>query len=135
VGGPQPDARASDDIEKGLAAVTRLAPFETGRAVVVARSYILAIAAAETALAMLERTRALRQWGVGAKRRVGVLACRVSAGEWDAAGVEALLDRAAAAGLAGVAVAGPPEALAAFDGAGEPADRHGLFLVTRREHA
>jgi UDP-2,3-diacylglucosamine hydrolase len=131
----RPSQRDEASIEKGLAAVERLAPFDTGRAVVVARAYILAIAAAETTLAMLERTRALRQWGVGAKRRVGVLTCRASAGEWDGAGVEVLLNRVAAAGLAGVAVAGPPDALAAFERAGALADRHGLFLVTRREHA
>ncbi|HEY1246151.1 MAG TPA: UDP-2,3-diacylglucosamine diphosphatase LpxI [Hyphomicrobiaceae bacterium] len=134
-GGLRPSPRDAASIEKGLAAVARLAPFQTGRAVVVARAYILAIAAAETTLAMLERTRALRQWGVGAKRRVGVLVCRASPAEWDAGGVEALLDRAASAGLAGVAVAGPPAALTVFDGAGGVADRHGLFLVTRGEHA
>jgi lipid-A-disaccharide synthase len=134
-GGLRPSPRDAASIEKGLAAVARLAPFQTGRAVVVARAYILAIAAAETTLAMLERTRALRQWGVGAKRRVGVLVCRASPAEWDAAGVEALLDRAASAGLAGVAVAGPPAALTVFEGAGGVADRHGLFLVIRGEGA
>jgi DUF1009 family protein len=132
-----PNARAEADIEKGLAVIERLAPFDTGKAVVVSRAYILAIAAAETTSAMLERTRALRQWGVGAKRRVGVLAYRTSAAEWDAASVETLLDRAAAAGLAGVAVTGRPAALAAFEaeGAIDIADGQGLFLVTRGEHA
>jgi UDP-2,3-diacylglucosamine hydrolase len=130
----RPSERDAVSIEKGFAAVARLARFETGQAVVVARAYILAIAAAETTLAMLERTRALRQWGVGAKRRVGVLACRANAVERGAAGIEALLERAAAAGLAGVAVTGPPDALAALESAGALADRHGLFLVTRGEH-
>jgi DUF1009 family protein len=136
-GSLSPSPRDTASIEKGLAAVARLAPFETGKAVVVARAYILAIAAAETTLDMLERTRALRQWGVGARRRVGVLACRISAPapEWNAASVAALLDRAAAAALAGVAIAGPAEAVAVIERAGGLADRHGLFLVTRREHA
>jgi DUF1009 family protein len=133
IGRPRPNRRASADIEKGLVAIECLSRFDTGQAVVVARAYILAIAAAETTLAVLERTRALRQWGVGAKRRIGVLACRVGASEWDAVSVEALLDRAAAAGLAGVAVTGAPEALAAFEGAGGLADRHGLFLAMRGE--
>jgi DUF1009 family protein len=134
VGGLQPDARAAADIEKGLAAIERLAPFATGKAVVVARAYILAIAAAEPLFAMLERTRALRQWGVGAKRRVGVVACRTDAAEWDAAGVARLLDLAAAQGLSGVAVTGPAAALAPFAAAGGLADRHGLFLSIREEH-
>ena len=133
VGRVRPNARANADIEKGLTAVERLSPFGTGRAVVVSRAYILAVAAAESPFAMLERTRQLRQWGVRATRRVGVLACRAGGSEWSAATVEALLDRAAAASLAGVAVTGAPEALAAFESAGGLADRHGLFLVTRGE--
>jgi lipid-A-disaccharide synthase len=128
-----PARRDETDIAKGLAAVERLAPFDTGQAVVVSRAYVLAIAAAEPASAMLDRTRALRQWGVGAKRRVGVLTCRAGA----AAGAEALLHGAAAAGLAGVAVTGPPAALAAFEtpGAIAAADSDGLVLVTRGERA
>jgi DUF1009 family protein len=131
VGREQPSGRDAADIERGLAVVERLAVFDTGKAAVVARSYILAVAAAEPASEMLDRTRALRQWGVGAKRRVGVLACRAGLQDGDAAHVEALLDRAAAQGLAGVAVTGPPQALAAFETAGPIADRHGLVLVTR----
>jgi DUF1009 family protein len=130
-----PDARAEADIEKGLAAIERLSPFGAGRAVVVARGYILAIAAAEPAFAMLERTRALRQWGVGARRRLGVLACRACGSEWDETAVATLLDRAAAAGLAGIAVTGPPAALAGFASAGAAADRHGLFLATTEERS
>jgi UDP-2,3-diacylglucosamine hydrolase len=133
VGRLHPNARANGDVGKALAAVECLSPFGAGQAVVVARAYLLAIAAADSALAVLERTRALRQWGVGAKRRVGVLACRARPSEWDATQVALLLDRAAAAGLAGVAVTGVPGTLAAFERAGGLADRHGLFLVTRGE--
>jgi lipid-A-disaccharide synthase len=134
IGRLHPPARAVADIEKGLAAVACLAPFGAGRAVVVARAYLLAIAAAESTPAVLERIRALRQWGVRAKRRVGVLVCRPDAASaWDAGEVASLLERAAAAGLAGIAVTGTPEALAAFAGADGHADRHGLFLVTGEE--
>ncbi len=131
IGRLRPNARAGADIEKGLAAVECLAPFGAGEAVVVARAYLLAIAAADSTLAVIERTSALRQWGVGARRRVGVLACRAGASQWDAGQVATLLERAAEAGLAGVAVTGAPEALEAFEGAGEIADRMGLFLLTR----
>jgi DUF1009 family protein len=129
----QPDPRAEGDIDQGFAAVALLAPFDTGGAVVVSRAYILAIAAVDSTLDILERTRGLRQWGVGARRRIGVLACRAHAQGWDAAAVATLLDKAAAAGLAGVAVSGTPPALVPFEGAGAVADRHGLFLAIRGE--
>jgi DUF1009 family protein len=98
--------------------------------VVVARAYILAIAAAESTLAMLERTRALRQWGVGAKRRVGVLVCRPGIGHGEAADPAALIDWAATQGLAGLAVVAPCAAKAAFGDAARLADKKGLFLAT-----
>ena len=133
MGGLQPDARATADIDKGLAAIERLARFGTGKAVVVSRAYILSIAAADSIFDMLERTRALRQWGVGAKRRVGVAVCRADAAEWHAESVALLLDKAAAAGLAGIAVTGPAAALAPFADAGGLADRHNIVLATREE--
>jgi DUF1009 family protein len=134
VGGLQPDERAAADMEKGRAAIERLARFDTGKAVVVSRAYILSIAAADSVFDMLERTRALRQWGVGARRRVGVAVCRADAAEWDAASVARLLDKAASAGLVAVAVTGPAAALAPFADAGGLADRHDLVLATREEH-
>jgi DUF1009 family protein len=133
VGREHPNSRAEADIRKAVAAIHCLMPFKTGRAVVVSRAYILAVAATESTLAMLERVRALRQWGVGAKRRIGVLVCRADAAEWDTDSAEALLNRAAAAGLAGVAVMGPAAALSAFERAGNIADRHGLVLAVREE--
>jgi DUF1009 family protein len=133
-GGLQPDARAMADMEKGFAAIEVLAPFATGKAAVVSRAYVLCIAAADSAFDMLERTRALRQWGVGAKRRIGVAVCRAAPGEWDAGRAETLLDKAAAAGLAGFAVTGVAAALPPFAEARDLADRHGLVLATREEH-
>jgi lipid-A-disaccharide synthase len=124
---PRPGDKA--DIEKGLAVVERLSAFETGHAAVVARAYILAIAAGETAAAVLERTAALRQWGMGTRRRRGVLAWRIGSQEADPGRFEPLFGQAAAQGLAGLVVTGPPAALAVFDGAARLADRHDLFLV------
>jgi UDP-2,3-diacylglucosamine hydrolase len=129
----RPSPRDAVDIEKGLAAVERLAAFDTGHAVVVARAYILAIAAGESMLAMLERTHALRQWGIGARRRIGVLACRAGTLENDKADPSTLFDYAAAQGLAGVAATGSPQALAAFAEAAHRADAQGLFLVAHGE--
>lgn len=123
-----PSRRERTDIAKGLAAVERLARFETGAAVVVARAYILAFAAAEPASAMLDRVRSLRQWGMRGKRR-GVLVYRADEPEKDAAALRLLFEQAAAQGLAGVAVAGSPSALAPYEAAARQADAQGLFLV------
>jgi DUF1009 family protein len=131
MGRVRPSARDRTDIAKGLAAVERLARFETGSAVVVARAYILAFAAAESASAMLARVRSLRQWGVRGKRRLGVLVCRAEEGT-DASMLEVLCEQAARQGLSGIAVAGTPEALAPYEELPQHADAHGLFLVTCR---
>jgi DUF1009 family protein len=117
------------DVETGLAAVDRLAPFRTGSAAVVSRAYILALAADETATAMLDRARGLRQWGMRGKSRVGVLACRADATE----GVDAVrmvCEQAAAQGLAGIAVTGPADVLAPYEEMSPVADGLGLFLLT-----
>jgi UDP-2,3-diacylglucosamine hydrolase len=128
IGRLQPNRRDAVDIEKGLAAVTGLAPYRTGASVVVARAYILAVQAAEDVSELLQRVGALRQWGVRRKHRVGVLVRRIEAEE-DAGAVERLLAEAAGQGLAGVAVTGTNGALAAYDTAARAADTHGVFLV------
>ncbi len=126
-----PSRRDKADIEKGLAALERLAAFATGSAVVVARAYILAIAAGETVPAMLGRVRALRQWGMRGKRRLGVLVCR--AAELETAAFAAIVRAGRRAGSGRHrAVAGAPEQLAAYEDASRVADELGLFLVTCR---
>lgn len=134
VGRLHPNGRGRADAAKGLAAVIGLAPYRTGSAVVVARAYLLAVAAGEPVETVLDRVRALRQWGLDKRRRVGVLACRIDAADVgvDAAAVTALLDRAAGQGLAGVAVAGTGATLAPFEAAGRAADGRGLFLLACR---
>jgi lipid-A-disaccharide synthase len=131
MGRVRPSARNRADIAKGLAAVERLARFDTGGAVVVARAYILAFAAAESASAMLARVRALRQWGVRGKRRLGVLVCRADQAA-DASTLAALCEQAAAQGLSGIVVTGTAEALAPYEDLAPHADARGLFLVTCR---
>jgi DUF1009 family protein len=132
IGRLQPNRRDVVDMERGLAAVTGLAPYRTGAGVVVARAYILAVQAAEGVREMLQRVGALRQWGVRRKHRVGVLVRRLETNE-DAAAVEQLLGEAAAQGLAGVVVVGAGEALANYSFATRIADAHGLFLVACEE--
>lgn len=128
IGRRRPSRRDAGDIETGLAAVAALAPFATGAGVVVVRHYILAIEAAEGAAGMLERAAALRQWGLR-WRKVGVLVRRAEGAGKEAGALEAQLAQAALQELAGIAVTGPADALAPYEGAGRLADDHGLFLV------
>lgn len=130
VGRLRPGGRERLDIARGLAAVDRLASFDTGHAVVVISAYFVALAAAESATAMLERVQALRQWGIGGRRRRGVLVCRAGRTIAEAGGLATLLTCAAAQGLAGLAVIGTRAELAAVDEDGPRlADAAGLFLV------
>jgi DUF1009 family protein len=125
----QPGNRDRLDLEKGIAALERLAPFGAGHGVVVASDYIMAVAAAEALPQMLLRVRSLRQWGVGEGRRRGVLVCCASACQPES--FAALLAEAAAQGLSGVAVVGTAEAVAPYEDAGPAvADAQRLFLVS-----
>ena len=128
IGRRRPNKTDAADIETGLIAVERLAPFATGRGVVVVRRYVRAIEAAEGPAAMLERAATLRrQWGLR-WRKAGAFVRRAEAGE-DRQGLAALLTRVAAQELAGVALTGPAHALAAWEDAGRLADDLGLFVV------
>jgi UDP-2,3-diacylglucosamine hydrolase len=128
IGRRRPGRYDAADIETGLAAVTALAPFATGAGAVVVRRYILAIEAAEGPLALLERAAALRQWGLR-WRKVGVMVRRADEAEGAGGALEAILAKAAAQDLAGVAVVGPQRALEACEDAARLADHLGLFLV------
>ncbi|MDX2205357.1 MAG: UDP-2,3-diacylglucosamine diphosphatase LpxI [Hyphomicrobiaceae bacterium] len=122
----RPAPRHGVDIDKGLKAVMRLQRLGTGRSVVVARAFILAVEAAEGIVATLRRIGQLRQWGLGG-RRAGVLAVRAAAGDGLAA--EEVLGEAARQGLAGVAVVGEAGALHGWREATATADGLGLFLL------
>jgi DUF1009 family protein len=126
----QPSPRDRTDAALGLAAEERLAAYGAGHAVVVMSSYVVAIAAAETVASLLERVRALRQWGIGERRRRGVLVYR-AAHALPEGGLPVLFAIAAAQGLAGLAVVGGADALVPFEEEGPAlADAAGLFLIT-----
>ena len=128
IGRRRPNRRDAADIATGVIAVAGLAPFATGRGVVVVRRYVRAIEAAEGPTAMLERAAALRrQWGLR-WRKAGAFVRRAEAGE-DGKGLAALLSRVAAQELAGIALTGTAQALSAYEDAGRLADDLGLFLV------
>lgn len=104
LGRERPDAEAWSDIRKAAALIAALGPFDVGQAAVVARGFVVAIEAAEGTDAMLDRAASLRA-GNG---RAGVLVKRPKPGQelrvdLPVIGAETVR-RAAAAGLAGVAV-------------------------------
>jgi UDP-2,3-diacylglucosamine hydrolase len=88
------------DAEKAAGVLDSLDAVGVGRAVVVARRYVLTVEAGEGIVAMLNRAGGLRQWGdARASRRTG-LAVLSSARDLDARVIDAVL----AAGLRGVVI-------------------------------
>ena len=135
IGRRRPSVRDARDIERGLTTVYGLAPFAAAAGAVVVRRHVLAIEAGEGLAALLDRVQSLRQWGLRGKRR-GALVVRVGADSGpDARAAEALLRRAAAEQLAGVAVTGQAGALAAYESAARLVDGLGIFLVACNERA
>jgi DUF1009 family protein len=127
IGVRRPGRRARGDLERGVAVVEALGSVGVEGAAVVDRSLVLAIEPGD-ALGMLERVSGLRQWGLGARRRRGVLVLRAAEAYAEAAVVE-VLSRASAQRLAGVAVIGPPRLTEPFAQAVRLADELEMFLA------
>jgi len=129
-----PTERDSKDIERGLALIRAIGPFDIGQAVVIADDRVLAVEAAEGTDGMLARIADLRGAGrIAGPGRIGVLVKATKPAQdrrVDLPSVGAdTIEAAAAAGLAGVAV----EARGAItDDLGKmirAADAAGLFVV------
>jgi DUF1009 family protein len=130
-GGPighfEPSARDRADIERGLALLAAIGPFDIGQAAVVAANHVLAVEAAEGTDAMLARVAELRAKGrIPTPPGVGVLVKAPKAGQDLRFDLPAIGPRTVAevarAGLAGIAVAAggsivaePAETVAAAD--------------------
>jgi len=119
------------DIAKALAVLRALGPHDVGQGVVAARGYVLAVEAAEGTDAMLRRCAELRQWGLS--KRHGVLVKIPKPGQELRVDMPVIGPRtaelAAAAGLAGMAVAQGAVLLAEPQALVETADKLGLFVV------
>jgi hypothetical protein len=127
----RPGRTERGDIEIGIRAVRALGQLDIGQCVVVARGRVLAVEAAEGTDAMLERVASLNRHAAG--RRLGVLV------KWPQPIQDLRVDMptigpdtvrlAAAAGLAGIAVAGTRVLAVKIDEMIETADRSGMFLT------
>ncbi len=126
-----PAARDQRDIEVGLRAVHQLGALDIGQCVCVARGRVLAVEAAEGTDAMLERVALLNK--VPNAKRVGVII------KWPQPVQDLRVDMptvgprtvelAAAAGLAGIVVAGERVLAVDVDEMVSLADQRGMFLT------
>lgn len=142
LGNKTPSAEDRADIETAFRVVSALGRFDVGQAAVVVKSHVLAVEAAEGTDAMLARCAELREAGrAGRGGRAGVLVKAPKPGQEERVDLPTIgpdtVNRAAAAGLAGIAVAAGQVLMAERAATIEAANRHGLFLlgVTLAERA
>jgi UDP-2,3-diacylglucosamine hydrolase len=134
LGRHRPRAEIEPDIERGLALLAAISPFDVGQAVVIAASRVLAVEAAEGTDAMLERIAALRETGrIRLRSGVGVLVKapkRHQDRRFDLPSIGPdTVTRAARAGLCGIAVIAGATIAAEPQRLIETADRAGLFVI------
>lgn len=130
LGSIAPEPEAEGDIARGFALLAALAPFDVGQSAVVARGHVLAVEAAEGTDAMLKRCAELKQWG--GRRRAGVLVKAPKHGQEMRVDMPVIgprtVELAAAAGLAGIAVASGKVMIAEQAEMIDLADRQGVFV-------
>jgi hypothetical protein len=134
LGNKSPSADDQADIDMAFKVVSALGRLDVGQAAVVARGHVLAVEAAEGTDAMLIRCAELRQSGrTGPRSRAGVLAKAPKPGQEERVDLPTIgpetVREAAAAGLAGIAVAAGRVLMADGPATIEAANQHGLFLV------
>ena len=130
LGAKTPSAEAMADIDAGFRVVEALGRLDVGQAAVVVKGHVLAVEAAEGTDAMLARCAELRQWG--RRARAGVLVKAPKPGQEERVDVPTIgpgtVEKAAHAGLAGIAVAAGRVLIAERSATIAAADEHGLFL-------
>lgn len=133
LGDRAPSAEDRADVDLAFDVVRALGRFDVGQAAVVAKGHVLAVEAAEGTDAMLARCAELREAGrAGRGGRAGVLVKAPKPGQEERVDMPTIgpetVAKAAAAGLAGIAVAG--QVLMAERAATiAAANQHGLFLL------
>jgi DUF1009 family protein len=132
-----PSAEDRTDIALGFEVVRALGALDVGQAAVVAKGYVVAVEAAEGTDAMLERCAELRRIGRARGRGLaGVLVKAPKPGQEERVDLPTIgpetVRHAAAAHLAGIALAAGQVLMVERAATIEAADRHGLFLVGER---
>ena len=132
LGDKRPSAEDKADIEIALRVVATLGRLDVGQAAVVARGHVIAVEAAEGTDAMLTRCAELR--GRSTRRSpAGVMVKAPKPGQEQRVDLPTIgpdtVRQAAAAGLAGIAVAAGQVLMAERDATIAAANDHGLFLV------
>src|SRR6185312_7804854 len=129
---PSPDDKA--DIAMAFKVVSALGQLDVGQAAVVVKGHVLAVEAAEGTDAMLIRCAELRESGRARRRaKAGVLVKAPKPGQEERVDLPTIgpetVRKAAAAGLAGIAVAAGQVLMAERAASIEAANQTGLFLV------
>jgi DUF1009 family protein len=137
LGSQVPSAEDRADIAIGFRVVDAIGRLDVGQAAVVARGYVLAVEAAEGTDAMLARCAELRKIGrVKHRDKSGVLIKAPKPGQEERVDLPTIgpetVKRAAAAGLAGIAVAAGHVLMAERPATIAAADELGLFIVGER---
>ena len=134
LGDRAPSAEDRADIATAFQVVSALGRFDVGQAAVVVKGHVLAVEAAEGTDAMLVRCAELRELGrTGRRTRAGVLVKAPKPGQEERVDLPTIgpetVGKAAAAGLAGIAVAAGQVLMAERAATIAAANQHGLFLV------
>lgn len=134
IGSRTPGDRDRIDIARGLAMLHATSSFDVGQAVVVADNHVLALEGPEGTDGMLTRVAELRRDGrIQAALGVGVLVKAPKAGQDHRIDLPSIgpetIERAVAAGLAGVAVVAGSTVVAEPERVASVADRAGMFVV------
>lgn len=133
LGAKTPTQNDRDDIEMGFRVVSALGRLDVGQAVVVVKGHVLAVEAAEGTDAMLARCAELRKERGGRRRGpAGVLVKAPKPGQEERVDLPTIgpetVERAARAGLAGIAVSAGRVLIADRAAVLGAANKHGLFL-------
>src|SRR6476660_3934282 len=134
LGNKSPSTADKADIEMAFKVVRALGRLDVGQAAVVVKGHVLAVEAAEGTDAMLVRCVELRELGWTRRRnRAGVLVKAPKPGQEERVDLPTIgpetVRKAAAAGLAGIAVAARQVLIAERAATIEAANEHGLFLL------
>lgn len=128
LGARRPDAGEWDDIARGVEVVRAIGAIDVGQAAIVHDGYVLGVEAAEGTDALIDRVAALRRG-----ERGGVLAKLRKPGQDRRADLPTIgigtIERASAAGLAGIAVEAGETLVLDLEAVSDGADAAGLFLV------